>query len=99
MDGAINSTRPTGQVRPERAVQQMVAGLAAVAVQGERLQSLCDDLRPALVQMHADPLLRPAGALLSEALVAIADIASDIAAITDALAAGMEPHAPPQRHR
>lgn len=94
MDGPIDPTRPTGRVRPERAVQQMAAGLAVVAVQGERLQSLCDDLRPALAQMHADPLLRPAGALLAEALVALTDIASDIAAVTDRLAAGLEADTP-----
>jgi len=80
-----------------RATRRLVTRLAAVAVQGEHLQALCEELRPLVQRMQADPLLQPSAALLTSALESVGDVARDIALVTEALGAGLQPDAAPPR--
>ena len=66
-------------------VRQLVARLAVVAVQGEHLQALCDELEPLLRLLRREPQLEPAAQILAGTLEAVAGVASDIARITDTL--------------
>jgi len=73
-----------------RAARHLMARLAAVAVQGEQLQALCDELQPLLHQLRGQPQLEPAAQMLAGTLDAVAGVARDIACVTEALGRGLQ---------
>lgn len=73
------------------AARRLVSRLALVAVQGEQLQAMCDELRPMVQRIGEDPALLRSAELLACALEAVSGVARDIATVTDALGAGLQP--------
>ena len=72
------------------AVRQLVARLAVVAVQGEQLQALCDEMEPLLHVLRREPQLAPHAEILAGAMKAVAAVASDIAHVTDTLGRSLQ---------
>ena len=79
-----------GRNADPQVVRHLVTRLAVVAVQGEQLQALCDELQPLLCQLRREPHFEPAAQVLAGTLEAVAGIANDIAAITEALGRGLQ---------
>jgi ABC-type transporter Mla subunit MlaD len=71
-------------------VRQLVSRLAVVAVQGEQLQALCDELEPLLRLLRREPQLAPAAEILAGAMKAVAGVAADIAHVTDTLGRSLQ---------
>jgi ABC-type transporter Mla subunit MlaD len=79
-----------GRGADSQVVRHMVTRLAVVAVQGEQLQALCDELEPLLHQLRREPQLEPAADILARTLEAVAGVAGDIARVTEALGQGLQ---------
>lgn len=71
--------------------RQLMARLAVLAVQGEQLQALCDELEPLLRELRREPRFEPAAAVLAGTLQAVAGMARDIAGVTETLGRGLQP--------
>jgi hypothetical protein len=68
-----------------QAARRLVSRLAVVAVQGEQLQALCDELEPVVAAIGHHPHLRSTAAGLTAVLAEVTSIARDIALMTEAL--------------
>ena len=67
------------------ASQRLVSRLAVIAVQGEQLQQLCDELAPLVATIAHHPQLQPSAAALAAVLAEVARVAQDIALSTEML--------------
>ena len=77
---------PLGSLPPgSQAVRELVSHLAVVAVQGEQLQALCDELEPLLRVLRREPQFAAAAEILAGSMEAVGGVARDIAHITEAL--------------
>ena len=68
-----------------QAGQRLVSRLAVIAVQGEQLQALCDELAPLVTTIAHHPQLQPSAAALAAVLAEVARVAQDIALSTEML--------------
>jgi hypothetical protein len=71
-------------------MRDLVSRLAVVAVQGEQLQALCDEMEPLLRVLRREPRLAPDAEILAGAMEAVAAVASDIARVTDTLGQSLQ---------
>ncbi|NRF67736.1 hypothetical protein HLB44_12135 [Aquincola sp. S2] len=78
-------------------MRRIVARLAIVAVQGEQLQMMCDELEPLLRLLRQEPRLQPTAALLEATVETVSGVARDIAVVTETLGSGLQPTRPPRR--
>jgi hypothetical protein len=67
------------------ATQRLVSRLAVIAVQGEQLQALCDELAPLVATIAHHPQLQPSAAALAAVLAEVTRVAQDIALSTEML--------------
>lgn len=67
------------------ASQRLVSRLAVIAVQGEQLQQLCDELAPLVATIAHHPQLQPSAAALAAVLAEVTRVAQDIALSTEML--------------
>lgn len=83
---------PAGPLGPRH---QLVSRLAVVAVQGEQLQALCDELQPVLAALARHPELHSTATGLAAVLTKVNGVARDIAVTTDLLGRQVEEAARP----
>ncbi|HSW08308.1 hypothetical protein [Aquabacterium sp.] len=79
------------QKQARDALRNLLSRLALVSVQGEQLQSLCDDLAPVIRAIRRDPQLAETAGLLASAVLAASGVARDIAVMADVLRDGLQP--------
>jgi hypothetical protein len=73
-----------------QAVRHLVTRLAVVAVQGEQLKALCEELEPLLCQLRREPQFAPAARIFAGTLETVAGVARDIADVTEAIGRSLQ---------